>query len=229
MHVRPVSARMHFVQDSAEIVESPRERRRLETERALARGARLLTAEVGLNGFTIEQVCEAAGVSRRTFFNYFASKEDAVLGIPAHRGDADAEAAFLAGGDPSAADLSPTLLDDLAALAAVRWARMDVAPETAAELFAAVEREPRLLPRVVQHVSLMERSDAVLVERREGLPEGDLRAALAAQLIGLIGRSATEAFLTGLHVRSFEALYAERLVAARDLFATQTIHTGSRS
>ncbi len=222
---------MHSVPHSAE---SPRERRRVDTERTLVRGARRLTAAVGLSGFTVEQVCEDAGVSRRTFFNYFASKEDAVLGIPAHRADADAEAAFLAAGDGSPGTLSPTLLDDLAALTAERWSRMDVGPETAAELFAAVEREPRLIPRMIQHVALMERSDAVLIERREGLPEGDLRAALAAQLIGMIGRSATEAFLTGSHDRSFEQLYAERLAAGRDLFATQTIHpdtldTGSRA
>ena len=217
---------MHSVPDSAE---SPRERRRVETERALARGARLLTAERGLSGFTVEEVCEGAGVSRRTFFNYFASKEDAALGIPALRGDADAEAAFVAGGDPSSRDLSPTLLDDLATLAAVRWSRMDVGPRTAAELFAAVDREPRLLRRIIEHVGLMERSDALLVERREGLPEGDLRAALAAQTIGMIGRSATEAFPTSDHDRSFEDVYTQRLAAARELFATQTIHTESRA
>ncbi len=56
-----------------------------ERTRALRRRmvveARRATIEHGLHGFTIEQLCETVGVSRRTFFNHFASKDDAVLGI----------------------------------------------------------------------------------------------------------------------------------------------------
>lgn len=43
--------------------------------------SRRLTAERGLNGFTIEELCDEVGVSRRTFFNYFPSKEEAVIGV----------------------------------------------------------------------------------------------------------------------------------------------------
>ena len=62
------------------------------------RAARVLTAEEGLNGFTIEQLCEDVGVSRRTFFNYFPSKEDAIIGHLLDEFPADAIAEFLAGG-----------------------------------------------------------------------------------------------------------------------------------
>ena len=34
----------------------------------------------GLNGYTVEEVCERGGISRRTFFNYFPTKEDAIIG-----------------------------------------------------------------------------------------------------------------------------------------------------
>ena len=42
--------------------------------------AQKLTEEHGLDGFTMEELAESAGVSRRTLFNYFPSKIDAVLG-----------------------------------------------------------------------------------------------------------------------------------------------------
>ncbi len=51
-------------------------------------------AHYGLNGFTIEQLCEDVGVSRRTFFNYFPSKEDAIIGHFLDQFPADAIATF---------------------------------------------------------------------------------------------------------------------------------------
>ena len=38
--------------------------------------------EHGLDGFTMEQLAERVGVSRRTLFYYFPAKDDAVLGGP---------------------------------------------------------------------------------------------------------------------------------------------------
>ena len=44
--------------------------------------AQRLTNDRGLDGFTMDDLAEAADVSRRTLFNYFPSKVDAVLGPP---------------------------------------------------------------------------------------------------------------------------------------------------
>lgn len=41
-----------------------------------------LAEERGLDGFTMEDLAERAGVSRRTLFNYVSGKHDAVLGSP---------------------------------------------------------------------------------------------------------------------------------------------------
>lgn len=56
-----------------------RERKKFATKEALSRAALELTLERGLDAATAESIAEAAGVSTRTFHNYFSSKEDAVL------------------------------------------------------------------------------------------------------------------------------------------------------
>lgn len=57
-----------------------RERKKLETRRALASAALRLAADRGPDQITIEDIAEAADVSVRTFFNYFSSKEEAIIG-----------------------------------------------------------------------------------------------------------------------------------------------------
>ncbi|MGN7190557.1 MULTISPECIES: TetR/AcrR family transcriptional regulator [unclassified Curtobacterium] len=57
-----------------------RDRKRRETRRRIADAARSLALEQDLDRTTIEQIAARADVSPRTFFNYFESKEDAVLG-----------------------------------------------------------------------------------------------------------------------------------------------------
>jgi AcrR family transcriptional regulator len=58
--------------------EGLRQRKKLETRRALRDAAISLFNENGIEGTTIEQVADRANVSRSTFFRYFTSK-DAVL------------------------------------------------------------------------------------------------------------------------------------------------------
>jgi AcrR family transcriptional regulator len=216
---------MHSVIDSASGI---RERQRADTTRGLITAARRLTAESGLSGFTIERLCGEVGVSRRTFFNYFASKEDAVLGVPLQREDVEAVTRFLDAGAPrpAAAGLSPTLLADLVDLADARWKTMDTAPESIADLGAAVQREPRLIARLVELVHVREQDDARLIALREHLPEDDLRAVAAAQIVAAMSRATADEFLRAGNTDTFARIFSRRLTAAYELFIDQHAPTG---
>ena len=61
-------------------VEGLRERKKRERGQALRRAAIDLALEKGYHNVTVEDICERCGVSRRTFFNYYSSKEEALLG-----------------------------------------------------------------------------------------------------------------------------------------------------
>ncbi|WP_434993483.1 TetR family transcriptional regulator [Arthrobacter sp. Ld5] len=55
-----------------------REQNKIDTRRAIADAAFDLALTVGPGAFTVDQIAGRAGVSRRTFFNYFPSAEDAL-------------------------------------------------------------------------------------------------------------------------------------------------------
>jgi AcrR family transcriptional regulator len=59
--------------------EGRRERKRLETLRRIAETGLKLFIAHGYEGTTLEVIAEAAGISRRTFFYYFKSKEEVLL------------------------------------------------------------------------------------------------------------------------------------------------------
>lgn len=62
-----------------------REKNKLERRRRLEDAAIELFERDGFEATTIEHITEVAGVAPRTFFSYFASKDDLVLADYAHR------------------------------------------------------------------------------------------------------------------------------------------------
>lgn len=185
-----------------------RERKRAATRAAISETALQLTAQLGFSQWTVEQLCEQVGISRRTFFNYFPTKEDALVG---HRDDDipdDLAEAFLAG--------TGSLLDDLVELACALMDRITLAPEELGQLAQAITSDPSLFVRLAGTAQEREDSMAELIAAREGYPIPDSRAAAASLLFARLSHRAAE-----IHLRD-GAPYRETLTdfvaAARTLF-----------
>jgi AcrR family transcriptional regulator len=58
-----------------------REQKKRQTRMAMHRAALELVVERGLSAVTAQLIAERAGVSTRTFFNHWATKESAILGV----------------------------------------------------------------------------------------------------------------------------------------------------
>lgn len=207
---------MHSMNESATI--DRRQRRMVETASRLTSVSRRLTAQHGLGGFTIEELCDEVGVSRRTFFNYFPSKEDAVIGADSEAESQVFSEQFLARGSRG----WPVVIDDLLELAIQHFGAMEGTAREHADLFAALDREPRLLKRFIGMTIERERQIAALVAEREGVGNDDPRAqAVVYVLFGLL-RSVGDR-LHGLAAPSdLASLLTESLAAARTVLAAPT-------
>jgi AcrR family transcriptional regulator len=160
-----------------------RQRRMVETASRLTSISRRLTAEHGLAGFTIEELCDEVGVSRRTFFNYFHTKEDAVIGADPEEESQVFSGQFLERGSRG----WPAVIDDLLELAIQHFGALDGSAKDHADFFAALDREPKLLKRFMSMNIERERQMIALVAEREGVPYDDPRAqAVAYILFGLL-------------------------------------------
>ena len=199
---------MHFVTESAT---SLREQKRWETSRRITQCAQVLTDRHGLDGFTMEDLASEAGVSRRTLFNYFPSKTDAVLGEIPEIPDAAVEA-FRAGGPHG------NLVDDLAELAHLVLAVKQPKRESIELGRRVLTRDPRMLAAAHQRFELISQEFAALVLERVGDGYEAFRARLLLRLVLTLFDSALESFVQEDESRALVDVFDEHLRAARALF-----------
>lgn len=201
------------------------EQRKRRTRRALTKHARRLTIEHGLNGFTVEQVCELADVSRRTFFNYFASKEDAIVGAPNGPDETILEAFRLAR-PAGTIGLSPTLLDDLITLAVTAIGEFDDFDELD-DPRKVIAREPQLLTAFIGAGETAERELATLIAEREHLAPADPTIALFVTLFTALVRTSADQFFRHDNTQPLATHLSAAVASARLLFHPRP--EGSRS
>ncbi|AMB59714.1 hypothetical protein AWU67_13535 [Microterricola viridarii] len=189
------------------------------TRRDLTSQARLLTVEHGLNGFTVEELCEIVGVSRRTFFNYFPSKEEAVIGHRDDGLDGEALTAFIEARPADCVGISPTLLDDLLDMVIVSLGQFRAEGGDLTTPEAVIAREPQLLGKFLREGAEMERLLASVISTREGLPEGDPVAEMTVAVLTAIVRRAASLYFRPDNTEEFTTHLKSSADATTALFA----------
>lgn len=185
--------------------------------------ARRATVEHGLHGFTIEQLCESVGVSRRTFFNHFASKDDAVLGL-----ELDADTALLreyADGGAVPSDLDP--LGSVVALAARQVHAVGIDRADEALVRRVFDREPAMVARFLSATDSQIAAVAAAVGRRFGWGGPDDRRAriVTETAAALLKVTATTFFADDFDETTgpaFDELLTDNLRLARAVITSTT-------
>ncbi|GAA1213290.1 TetR/AcrR family transcriptional regulator [Rhodoglobus aureus] len=136
-----------------------RDRKRLETRLRIETAAVDIVTTEGLDGATVDMISERADISPRTFFNYFDSKEDAILGIQ----DVGEVQRAIASGVASAEtdDLVSAIVSTMFQIFGPMAARTQLKTQR----MALVKEHPRLLSRQIhQFTQLNSTMSAAVVE-----------------------------------------------------------------
>lgn len=184
--------------------DAPRARSSAPTSRGTATARRIessavaLVLEHGYEATTVDMICAAAGVSQRTFFNHFATKDAAVIGTDVPRLDESRVRAFIASTGPDlladAVDLIALPGLDGAHTAEVMRLRMRAITSSAElmkrqfERFASIEAE---LAEVIEY-RLLRVSDAA--ESRDEVRE---QSRLTAHILAGIMRYTADSLMSG--------------------------------
>jgi AcrR family transcriptional regulator len=166
-----------------------RERKKLQTRESIADAAANLFAERGFEAVTVNEVAQAANVSRQTVFNYFGSKEEMLFDR-----DHEVEAALV--GAVRERPPGASVVDVFRAHTEAFWRRLEATGMAPNEFWAIVESSPALRDYAEAVFARHARSVARVLAAERGAPEDDPGChALARMLCGVN----VAVLSTGLH------------------------------
>lgn len=150
-----------------------RERQRKATEDKIRRTAVQLVRIHGLDEVTVEMISAEAMVSQRTFFNYFAYKEAALI-MPPPAFPEHAIGDFVNGTGP--------FLDDLIELFSAQIEMIGADREMLRHMFEMAREHPKLLVLLISAFHEFDAMVANVIARRLGLPREHERPTLIAAI-----------------------------------------------
>ena len=152
---------------SGEVLAPGRRERKKSATRAALRGAALrLAVRDGIEHLTAERIADEADVALRTFFNYFSSKEEAVLAASAAAAEALVDT-FRA--RPPAESVLTALREAVLAV----MDREDVTGRDHLEVLRLIRTTPSLLPQQLSVLTAQEQDLAAAITDRVGAGSGD--------------------------------------------------------
>ncbi|MET8702772.1 TetR/AcrR family transcriptional regulator [Kitasatospora sp. NPDC058032] len=168
-----------------------RARKKQRTRDALIEAAHRLFLGQGFARTTVDEIAAAVDVSQRTFFRYFANKDEVALAVLA-----EAEDHFIEQLRARPAEETP--LQALRAAIVGSWRERGAGRDTgpcsvtaALELIRMIENTPTLLAAHLRRVTEQERLLVGIIAEREGVdPAEDLRPAVLAAAFGGVLRAA---------------------------------------
>jgi AcrR family transcriptional regulator len=180
-----------------------RERKKQATRLALHEAALRLVAEQGLDAVSVDDIADRADVSPRTFFNYFPSKVDAVLGLDPEAPHRQAEALLA-----RAADESP--VQALRAIAQGQAVEMAEDMELWPLRLKVIEAHPALLGHLAAAFGDAERVLSAAIAERTGTRVGvDVQPTLLAGVAGVALRTSLHRWLASDFTASLPGLVDE--------------------
>src|SRR5271165_460630 len=169
-----------------------RERRRRQTSADIRDAAVRLARERGFDKVTIEAICAEAGISSRTFFNYFPNKESAIAYGPSDIPPELAADFVAAGPAPYSA-----VLAELIELAAHHLRDMPPDRQQAAGMLELVKSTPAVLSAFLADLERFQKQLIGIVARRQGMRPDDEIPALISALALTAVRSGFERWASG--------------------------------
>jgi AcrR family transcriptional regulator len=167
-----------------------RERKKLATKQALAFTAMRLAVERGLENVRVEDITDAVNVSRRTFTNYFSSKEEAIASLNADRAAQAAE-------DLRDRPAGEPLADSLAEVFAAQHRAATGIDRERAEAIRMVASSPALAGEYLKTLADAEGPLAKAIAERTGAdPRADLYPHVLAAAVTAAVRAATGHWMT---------------------------------
>jgi AcrR family transcriptional regulator len=181
----PAGSEVMADEEASSVLQGRRERKKQRTREALIDAAFRLFQAQGFEATTVEEIADAVDVSSRTFFRYFASKEDVVLTVQEEQFHAVLTALRARPADEPVFSAMRHAAVEVAR--ATENGQMGLDPARAQCLLDMSSSSPSVLARTLEHSQRKQADLTMLIAERMGVdPAVDMRPHVVAAMGGCV-------------------------------------------